>query len=397
MMSSFSAEDSALGYFYQSIYALLLVLDEQEEAHIALENLDDVDLLVDGKILELRQLKHHIKGEASLTNLSSDLWKTIRIWSTYIHDGTINPSEVKLILITTANAPEGSIARCLSPIHKYRNNKEIADQLLELSSTSTNQKLEEAFKAYKDLNDSQRELLVSSIVVLDNSPDIFDTDKKIKSKLIGVRPEHVGQVYERLLGWWTGLVVKSFSSSIDKTISRKLVLEKISSINEQFLPDALPIDFFEAVPPDVIDVDTDDRLFVKQLKTTGISSKRIEKAILDYYRAYQQRLRWLRDNLIIDDDLENYERKLVEEWERYYDYLKDRSDYDDSTEEKCIEIGKDIYRWVEFEADIPIRKNVTEEYVMRGSYQILADVLPPKVWWHPKFIEQVLSTLGIEG
>jgi hypothetical protein len=393
---SFSAKDASLGYSFQTIYALLHILEENEEASIAIEKLDDIELLsAEGKTIELVQLKHHIKKIASLSDTSIDLWKTIRIWSTYIINGTIVPSEVKLLLITTATASDDSIARRLSPKSKNRDNKQIARELLEITTTSTNKDLEEAFNVYKSLNESQREQLIDSIVILDNSPDIIDTEKKIKNKLICVKPENVDPLYERLLGWWMGLIVKSFTSPIDTTIPRKLVLDKVASIAEQFLPDALPIDFFDAIPPSSFYVDIDNRMFVKQLKTIQISSKRIQKAILDYYRAYQQRIKWVDDNLIIDEDLENYEKRLIDEWERYYEYLKDEPDFDDSTNEKCIEIGKKVYGWVELEADFPIRKNVTEPYVMRGSYQILANILPLKVWWHPNFIEQIVSTLSI--
>jgi hypothetical protein len=398
MMTTFSADDSALGYYYQGLYALLLILDEKEEASVAIENLDDVEVIVDGQTIELMQLKHHIKSIASLSNLSSDLWKTLRIWSTYVHEELINPEEVKLLLITTARASESSVASKLTRPNINRDNEEIVSQLLDLASSSTNSDLKSSFAAFEQLQPNKRLAMVSSIMVIDNSPDIVDIEKRIKNKLIAVRQEHVCQVYERLLGWWTGVVVKSFTvHSAEKTISRKAVLDKIASVNEQFLPEALPIDYRNAIPPATDNIWGEDRLFIKQMRSTGISTKRIEKAVLDYYRAYQQRSKWLGDSLIIDDELENYEKKLIEEWERYYDYIKNKSDYDDTTEERCRDIGKEVYRWMEFEADICIRKNVTEDYIMRGSYQILADILPPKVWWHPKFVEQILSTLGVEG
>ena len=44
-------------------------------------------------------------------------------------------------------------------------------------------------------------------------------------------------------------------------------------------------------------------------------------------------------------------------------------------------------------ANFPIRKQVTEDYIVRGSYHILADQEPPKVWWHPKFVEELEKLL----
>lgn len=156
---------------------------------------------------------------------------------------------------------------------------------------------------------------------------------------------------------------------------------------------ALPIDFSNSFPPTPPDPSSDSRTFVMQLKRIMINDKRIEKAILDYYRAFQQRSKWARENLLEDDELEKYEAKLVDEWERYCLALKDDPGYDDSSDAKRIDIGKNIYYWMERIANFPIRKQVTEDYIVRGSYHILADQEPPKVWWHPKFVEELEKLL----
>ena len=49
---------------------------------------------------------------------------------------------------------------------------------------------------------------------------------------------------------------------------------------------------------------------------------------------------------------------------------------------------------MEQEADFRVRPNVTEPYVMRGSYHMLADKNPPRVWWYPKFLERLEQILA---
>ena len=115
-MTTFSAADSALGYLYQVRVALLWSLRRARAGAdfvVSLETLDDVTfetLLATGpKADELLQTKHHRKTEASLTDASGDLWKSLRVW----FEGRANnaiPSDAALCLLTTGAAPKDGAA-----------------------------------------------------------------------------------------------------------------------------------------------------------------------------------------------------------------------------------------------------------------------------------------------
>ena len=128
------------------------------------------------------------------------------------------------------------------------------------------------------------------------------------------------------------------------------------------------------------------------MNAIALSNKRIEKAILDYYKAFEQRSRWAREDLLIGDELERYEKKLIDEWERYMLSLQEEAaDLEDEGQYQTL--GRKVFNWVDQSADIRIRSLVTEEYVMRGSYHILADQNPPQVFWHHKFVERLTQLL----
>ena len=235
---------------------------------------------------------------------------------------------------------------------------------------------------------------MSSIYILDQSTNIQDTTDLIKDIIkVAVAREHRDGLYERLEGWWFGKVVSHLRSDAPEPITGFEVIDRIISIAEQFLPDALPIDYLEA-EPEIIDPTSDSRLFVSQLKMISVQNPRIEKAIIDYYRAFEQRSRWVREDLLIGDELEKYENKLVDEWDRFKLAITDDYSDEELPEPELRRIGRDIYNWMEQTADYKIRPNVTEPYVMRGSYHILADDNPPRVWWHPKFIERLTQLLS---
>lgn len=111
MSTGFSAGPHALGYMFQARYALYLILTNKEELQIAVESLDDITFFeTENNPTELLQLKHHTTNEASLTDSSSDIWKTIRVWSTQLQENKISLPDTVLTLVTTAESPADSAA-----------------------------------------------------------------------------------------------------------------------------------------------------------------------------------------------------------------------------------------------------------------------------------------------
>jgi hypothetical protein len=388
----FSAGSQALGYLYQVRCALDLLLSNPDETMgLLIESLDDVVFEDNGTPRELLQLKHH-GTRAALTDTSSDLWKTIRIWSTHLHEGRLHLPDTVLSLITTGQAPTDSIAALLRP-NTDRDARHASRRLYEVTTQSSNQALRSSFTAFTTLSPQQRDLLVNSIQIIDNYPNIDDVVGSIKKRLLSVRRQHREGLYERLEGWWFDKVIRHLREKSLQPITGFDVQDKIADLAEQFHTDSLPIDFYDAFPPTASEPDQDTRQFVHQLRVIALHNKRIENAILDYYRAFQQRARWAREELLISDELEQYEKKLVDEWERYSLALQDEIAPDEADEQALCDIGRRIYRWIELEANYPIRPRVSEPYVMRGSFHMLADQDPPRVWWHPRFVERLRTLL----
>ena len=393
-MANFSAQEPALGYLYQARYALWLLLDGPEEQEVVLETLDDIVLGQDGSPRDLLQTKHN-SVPTNLTDASPQLWKTLRIWSTHIRDGIIRVPPTTLTLITTAEAATGSIASALRP-DRYRDCARALDRLAEIARDSKNKDLKPAFAAFTQLTDDQQLQLVGAIQILDTSPDISDTGDKIRDRIRGaVDRKNRDSLFERLEGWWFGKVVDQLRSDRPTPVAGFEVYDKLRAIAEQFGPNALPIDYLDARPENV-DPHTDNRIFVRQLRAIDIGLTRIEKAILDYYRAYEQRSRWAREELLVGGEVESYERRLIDEWERFAAAMSDELDGTVS-EIELRRAGRQIFNWMEQTADLRIRPNVTEPYVMRGSFHILANKSTPSVWWHPRFLERLSDILAEPG
>ena len=396
----FSAGEQGLGYIYQARLALLQLLQLPEDTAIFLEKDDDLDF-VDGEGgKSLASLKHKAIGDR-LTDLSTDFWKSVNIWLTrYKRDGRAT-SNLRFFLFTTGTVSRGSFLARLLPDQPVATGDvttltELADAAL---AGSTSRLIAPIATAFNELSDPEKQDFLERILILDGSPRISDIPALIRDKhMRSIRREHREFVFERLEGWWTDAVIKQLAGARPEGIFGYEVSDKLSNFAEEYKADNLPITFRGKVPTDEIDTDADPRLFVAQLREIGISSNRIRSAILDYYRAFEQRSAWARENLLALGEVEEYEDRLADEWGRYKDVAFEKLK-DDSAEVALREAGAALYNWAEFETgkieSLRIRARVTEPYVLRGSFHILADATPePKIYWHPRFLDRLSELLG---
>jgi hypothetical protein len=394
-MTDFSASASATGYLYQARYALWLLLGAEPDQQLTIEQLDDIAFMKGETPLQLIQTKHHLKSTASLIDTSVDIWKTLRIWSELLATGYLRPSETILTLVTTAKAPEGSAASKLRPLPSVKRDITEAQNILVRVATERKVKSnEQGYDAFLGLTSTQQRALISSIRVLDSSPDILDTKNEILAALrVSTRPKFLELVYERAEGWWFDKVINHLAGKTSSGISYKELLDKINDIQDEYRDDNLPIEFLRAIASEADALSDEERMFVEQLRLVAVKEPRIQHAINDYYRAYQQRSKWSREELLHCDELEVYEERLIDEWQRLHEIMKE-----DLGELPCDEVmekeGRALFNSIEGMA-IHIRPRCTQPFIMRGSYHILASKL--RVGWHAQFLERLSKVLSSTG
>ena len=115
----FSASEQGLGYLYQPRLALLNVLQLPEDTSVYVEKDDDLDFVDNAGKTTLGSLKHKAAGER-LTNLSTDFWKSVRIWLTrYDEDGRVESTH-RFYLFTTNEVSETSFLKAFLPTATVR-------------------------------------------------------------------------------------------------------------------------------------------------------------------------------------------------------------------------------------------------------------------------------------
>ncbi len=385
----FDAASSALGYAYQWRLGLLVLLQAMRDdlrSALTIERIDDLSLSNETPVLF--QTKHHQPGAGSLSDASEDLWKTIRVWCDRIATGAVDPRATTFAIVTTTEAADGSIAALLR--NDDRDPDTAEGKLRNVAQNSKSASNRAAYEAFERLDESQRTTLVENMYIFDGEERIADLAKRIEREvLVAVDPKHIVGFRERLEGWWFDRVVTHLTDVARPPITAEELNMRIGDLREQYHRDSLPIDFFLA-EPDGVDVDSDTRIFVHQLRLITSSSSRIEAAIRDYYRAFEQRSRWIREDLLHVGELDIYERRLVDEWKRYCDTLADERGAE--TEDEKREFGLRVYKWASDEAKIHIRPRCEEPYVVRGSFHILSDA--QRVGWHPEFVDRLKHLLA---
>jgi hypothetical protein len=397
----FSASKQGLGYIYQPRLALLRLLELPENTTVFLEKDDDLDFVDKDGSKSLASLKHKTAGDR-LTDLSTDFWKSVRIWlARYRRDGR-SASNLRFFLFTTGTVSGTSFLKEFLPTQSGKGDetKTLVEQAEEALSRSKSDLIGDIANEFNELTSNEKQDFLARVLILDDSPRIEDIPETIKDRhMRSIRREHRNAVFERLEGWWNDEIIKQLTGDRDEGIFGFEVSDKLSALSEEYKLDSLPITFRGKEPAGEIDTENDPRTFVKQLREIGISSSRIRNAILDYYRAFEQRSEWARENLLVSGEVEDYEDRLVDEWSRYRDVVFEDLD-DNSAEDVLQRAGKELYKWADQQSGnielLRIRARVTESYVTRGSFHILADAAPePRVYWHPRFLDRLGKVLGV--
>lgn len=393
-MGKHEAVGQMLGYLYQVRFALYLLLKyENEDSQISIEKFDDVAFVEAGRPLELLQLKHHISKSGDLSDTSNDFWRTINVWL----DKTLSDKSIlentKFIILTTARAGEESASSFLRDDNK-RNIEKAFKILQNVAQTSKNIKHESYYTKFLMMDESDKKKLLKNIYIIDDSPNIIQVEDKIRNFIkFGCLPQYEKNILERLEGWWYKESIKFLTSNDSVFITQNQIRNKIASFRDEYAVDNLPIEDFDFTEDENRIFINSNKIFLKQLNLIELSNPRIMKAIEDYRKAFAQRSKWVKEGLIYINDLDKYESKLIDEWERnFYEILEEMNEITPNIEK--VKMGRELYKRVQ-DWNISIKKKVEEPFIMRGSYHILAD--KKSVGWHVDFLNRLECLLELEG
>jgi len=390
--SAFGAAGPALGYLAQVDYALLAALermDEEDDFVVSIETLDDIvfhDVETDDAT-EKWQSKHTIHQPRTLSDASTDLWKTLANW-------IAEPGDPTTRLVLLAVAPAGPTAQLLR-LGADRDTAKAQERLERTARTSTSGTNAGYYKAFLDLGGDDRRALLNRVDVIDGVlPADLVQQQLERAVRKSVKPQRRTALVDRLRGWWHKRAISHLAAVArgekDRIGAAELESELLE-IADALRDENLPIDVLDMAHPTEQEVSESDRIFVAQLRLVALGSARLRKCIYDHNRAFAQRSRWQRDRLLEVGELGRYDRELKEAWERFF--LPVGDDGDEGVNEDTLR-RRARKRFAELDrSDLaPIRRDVREGWVARGSLHVIADRL--EIGWHPQWLDHLRQRLG---
>lgn len=387
-----SAEAAALGFYYQAFFALLTLLgQETDNAAVGIEQLDDVDLKVDGHSL-LFQLKHSISDAPPPISLKSKaLWKTVKVWVDILPELTL--SETTLHLVTVAKLGPDSPLNALTGLASERT------ELVEAMALEAQRVLDARAAAAKSgkmlphadrvdgclaflaLTETERLNLMRRTVIQPGSFAVGAIENNVAGHLKLLPSDQRPAVAMRLIEWWDRQIVYSLCGKRERVISRSELQHQVSAIVSDIEQDKLLPDFELASPPNDYQP---DGMLARQVQLVDGKTSDLSKAIREEWKAREQRAKWLNGSPAMAVTINDYDLVLEEHWsDRHCQMVEECAELDQ--EEKC-QSGLKILRWTHEEAPgavRPIAQGWNAAYYVRGSYQVLAIDL--KVGWHADY------------
>jgi hypothetical protein len=387
-----SAEAAALGFYYQAFFALLTLMgQETDNAAVGIEQLDDVDLKVDGHNL-LYQLKHSLStAPPPITLKSKALWKTVKVWVDILP--TLILSETTLHLVTVAKLGSDNPLIALTELDAERT------ELVEAMTREARRVLDaraaaakagkvlphpdrvDGCSAFLALTETERLNLLRRTVIKPGSPVVATIEENVAGYLKLLPPVQRPIVARRLVEWWDRQIVYSLCGKRERVLSRSELQHQISAIVSDIEQENLVPDFEVVSPPEDYQP---DGMLARQVKLVDGKPSDLSKAIREEWKAREQRAKWLNGSPAMAATINDYDLVLEEHWsDRHGQMVEECAELDHKG--KC-KSGLKILRWTHEEAPSvvrPIAKSWNVAYYVRGTYQVLAIDL--KVGWHADY------------
>jgi hypothetical protein len=389
MSGDHNAVDSYLGYAFQTLQALIVLLRAGDDESVSLELTDDVTLHhssdVSGSSDSRYQVAHSTKPTLpDVTLKSTKLWKTIGIWAS-----EYTPSE-RYFLLTCA--PVGPELQCLST----DDDRAFLQTKLEQEAAQVIREREQGIYEHKDrisscrafmnLTPALRADLLRRTLLIASVPNIKAFDGLLDQQLRNIaRPSKRQLMIDRLREYWINRACLSLTGELPRRITKGELQRRIEEISSTIAGNGLPDDYGTKEPPKSAPVPD---MMRRQIELVNGGPHRINRAKIAHWKSRNQRQRWLDDDVSMAVRLNELDQKLIDIWKDRHGPMCD--DTAAVTEVEKQQHGCTLLDWSHNDAPqwpISIGREPVPVYVTQGTYQDMANSLT--VGWHPEYVHRL--------
>lgn len=321
LLEQHTAGPQSIGFDYQFYYFMFLALELKLGQKIGFEVKDDIHIdMPDGKC-RLLQAKHSVTTNVdgsiqNLTDLDSDLWKTLSNWTDSINTDGNNGNFLEthsFILVTNKNNRNNSFIKALSQFNSDNNFDKLWNEIIDLEGKTQDATIKQYIKNVKSLGKRKLKMFASKLIIETGEDSII---QKIKDRIL----ENVRQ----------GKLV----DPIFESLSSNLHVAKYTDIKDRKKFEITQDDFnkkfgkcfqvaFDSKPlpsrnlPVLLPDNLEDQTFVKQLLDIG----EVTSGSTDIREYTTQMLKFLNDfnfwsdeNFLLPTEIEDFKQDSLQRW-----------------------------------------------------------------------------------
>lgn len=379
-----TAAPQAAGYILQLERALHHLAHAGAGAVVAVEHLDDVVVLKDGKALLQEQDKStSTSGARLLSDRSKAIWRTLEIWLLQREQPNAIACERYLFFV---NQP---VETPIATLIKGRMRKEAmtADVLAALRAEGTppKRKSKKVTQAQALIDrvlkrsDDDLSVLIDSIEIIEASNPA--EDRFAMANGLGLSPRvNADDILDGLLGWLTRMVREAWGDGRPGLITRGAVLQQKDALQaRQARGRLLPRAASDVVVSDADRAGALSRTFVEHLGRIEAEDDDIIDAVDHFLKFNVEKHRLVVEGEVADREWRDRGDRLRTRWRTLM-----RRRAREMKPKSPVEIGQTVLADATYDHHEPLDgQPCSELYMTSGHYHRLAD--ENEVWWDPTF------------
>ena len=391
-----SADSKEIGFDFQYLCFISKLLDLNINQKITYEEKDDIHIESPNGELTLIQVKHSIQtnidGETkNLTELDTDLWKTLHNWTQIIidpNDGRKNKKEqleflknTKFVLLTNKNIATNPVLlkiknfkdKCIKP-------NEFKKYLEDLKSTTTNLEIVKHIETISKLDKNVFNSFIDSISTEQAKTSIIEEIKqKIKNKMI--KDTRIIDVFCAIYAKLKVDFFEKVHKGEKQSISYDQFLKEYTPIFENFKTTFLPYRIFNPVLPENLQ----EQFFLQELVEIGDIGVNDIEEMADYTESMlnlKMNLdKWYEDNELTQDEIKRFHENAYLIWKNSHKEHHINSILDNDNQEACsclFDLRKKILK---------VKQTELEVSPSNGEFYYLANEkeIGWKKYWQTKY------------
>ena len=370
------------GYSLQYPRAYLRLLEIPDDACVSIEDIGDVGVFYSDGSKLVEEDKSTIRNVNTLSDKSTNLWKTIYNWLNKIKNGVLNVKTDKFILYTNHLVSTDSIVQKLN--QTFDNISEIDEVITEINSIKESSKVDSDI--YKYINSILEE---TNIIVFKKLLKNFEliTDKKadnvyeeIEKRLIhdlGITANQTEIILQEGTGWLQKQFMEKAANHKDLCIKRIDYMKFIKPFYNKVLVSEL-IDYAcskSLTNEQQLSILGNHPTYVRQLELINLETDDILEAINDYYKSEINRDKWNEDGILSLEDLQTFKSDLISSYKQSKRIIDIRN-----SNNTDIDKGQLLYSECQ-QKDIKLAQKIPPSKTVQGTYHLLSD--EKELGWHP--------------